>query len=56
MKASAIVEALRSLFKVRQPVFIWGGPGCGKSAVTRQTAAALNSNWEIERHCSAPIR
>lgn len=41
MKASAIVTALRALLAARQPVFIWGGPGIGKSAVVRQLAAGL---------------
>ena len=41
MKASAISSALRTLVAARQPVFIWGGPGIGKSAVVRQLAAAL---------------
>jgi MoxR-like ATPase len=42
MKPSAIAEALRVLVSARQPVFIWGAPGCGKSAVTRQLAESLN--------------
>lgn len=41
MKASAIVRSLRSLIHARQPVFLWGSPGCGKSSVVRQLAAAL---------------
>jgi len=41
MKPSAISQALRVLVAARQPVFIWGAPGCGKSAVTRQLAEAL---------------
>ena len=41
MKASVISAALRSLVSARQPVFIWGGPGIGKSAVVRQLASAL---------------
>jgi MoxR-like ATPase len=41
MKPTAIAQALRVLIAVRQPVFIWGPPGCGKSAVTRQLAEAL---------------
>jgi MoxR-like ATPase len=42
MKASAIFAALRALgVGARQPVFIWGAPGCGKSAVVRQLAEAL---------------
>jgi hypothetical protein len=41
MKASAIRAALRTLVSARQPVFIWGGPGIGKSAIVRQLAAGL---------------
>jgi hypothetical protein len=41
MKASVISSALRTLVGARQPVFIWGGPGIGKSAVVRQLAEAL---------------
>jgi MoxR-like ATPase len=41
MKPSAIVQALHVLVAARQPVFIWGVPGCGKSALTRQLAETL---------------
>jgi MoxR-like ATPase len=41
MKASAISETLAVLVAARQPVFVWGGPGIGKSAVVRQLAQAL---------------
>src|SRR5258708_9558867 len=41
MKASAVANALRTLIAARQPVFIWGSPGIGKSAVIRQLASAL---------------
>ena len=41
MKASAITNALHTLFAAQQPVFIWGGPGIGKSAVVRQLARKL---------------
>ena len=40
MKASAILRALSTLLAARQPVFIWGGPGVGKSSVVKQLAAA----------------
>jgi hypothetical protein len=42
MKASAICGALRALIAARQPVFLWGGPGIGKSAIVRQLAAELS--------------
>ena len=41
MKASAISAALRTLVAANQPVFIWGGPGLGKSAIVRQLADRL---------------
>jgi MoxR-like ATPase len=41
MKSSAISSALRTLVAARQPVFVWGGPGIGKSAVVRQLSARL---------------
>lgn len=41
MKASAISSALKTLIVVRQPAFIWGGPGIGKSSVVRQLAHEL---------------
>ena len=41
MKASSICIALRALVSARQPVFIWGGPGIGKSAVVHQLATIL---------------
>src|SRR5215469_7643811 len=41
MKASFISSALRTLVAARQPVFIWGGPGIGKSAIVAQLAKAL---------------
>src|SRR5260370_11684925 len=42
MKASARSSALRALIGARQPVFIWGGPGVGKSAVVHQLASILS--------------
>ena len=41
MKASAVAAALNLLVSARQPVFIWGGPGIGKSDVVRQLAKAM---------------
>ncbi len=38
MKPSDISEALNGLIDARQSVFIWGGPGVGKSGVVRQVA------------------
>ena len=41
MKASAVSTAVRALIASGQPVFIWGGPGIGKSAVVAQVASAM---------------
>src|SRR5215813_4619667 len=40
MKASAIFEAVNLLVEARQPVFVWGEPGIGKSEVMFQIAEA----------------
>ena len=42
MKATAIASALRTLIGAHQPVFVWGGPGVGKSAVVAQVADSLS--------------
>jgi len=42
MKASAISDALHVLVAARRPVFIWGGPGVGKSSIVKQLAETLN--------------
>jgi hypothetical protein len=41
MKAQQIGAALTQLFDIRQPVFLWGPPGVGKSQVVAQTAEKL---------------
>ncbi len=41
MKASAIFASLGALVSTRQPVFIWGGPGIGKSSIVAQLAGSL---------------
>jgi hypothetical protein len=38
MKASTIFAALQTLVDARQPVFIWGGPGIGKSSIVKKLA------------------
>lgn len=40
MKASDIFAAVNLLVEARQPVFVWGQPGIGKSDVMAQVAAA----------------
>ena len=39
MKPTRIHNALKTLTRLRQPVFVWGPPGIGKSAVVAQVAA-----------------
>ncbi|MUM78691.1 AAA domain-containing protein [Pseudodesulfovibrio sp. F-1] len=41
MTPSQIKASLRTLIPIRQPVFIWGPPGVGKSQVVAQVAAEL---------------
>ena len=45
MKASSISASLVSLFSIRQPVFIWGPPGIGKSQVVK--SCALEQGLEL---------
>ncbi|WP_428559454.1 MAG: AAA family ATPase [Solidesulfovibrio sp. DCME] len=42
MIPSHVARALETLLAARQPVFLWGPPGVGKSQVVAQTAAALD--------------
>jgi hypothetical protein len=42
MKASSIAAALKALLAARQPAFIWGAPGIGKSSVVAQFANSLS--------------
>src|SRR5437867_3167799 len=46
MKASSVAHALGVLIKARQPVFIWGGPGIGKSSIVRQLAQTLRQTLQ----------
>ncbi|MCT4535142.1 MoxR family ATPase [Halodesulfovibrio sp.] len=39
MRPSEITSALETLITVKQPVFIWGAPGVGKSQIVSQLAA-----------------
>lgn len=41
MGPKQIASALRTLLSIRQPVFLWGAPGVGKSQVVAQTARSL---------------
>lgn len=38
MKPSRIIETLKTLLEIQQPVFVWGPPGVGKSQVVAQVA------------------
>lgn len=38
MKPSQILAALATLLDIRQPAFLWGAPGVGKSQVVAQAA------------------
>jgi hypothetical protein len=42
MKASAVILSLHSLIPARQPTFLWGGPGLGKSDIVRLVAKQRN--------------
>ena len=42
MIPSEVLSALQTLIKIRQPVFLWGPPGVGKSQIVAQTAHAMN--------------
>ncbi len=42
MKPSRINTTLKRLIRIRQPVFIWGPPGVGKSQVVSQVAEQLD--------------
>ncbi|HVH88371.1 MAG TPA: hypothetical protein VM912_16745 [Terriglobales bacterium] len=53
MKSSSICRALGALIAVRQPVFVWGGPGIGKSAIVHQLAENLGIRLRMcERYYS----
>ena len=40
MKPAAAARALTHLIKIKQPTFLWGPPGVGKSSIARQVALA----------------
>lgn len=42
MKPSFVHEAVEHCLSIKQPVFIWGPPGAGKSSVVAQVAKASN--------------
>ena len=41
MKPSMIKEAVKVHYKAKQPMFLWGGPGVGKSQVIKQATEEL---------------
>lgn len=42
MRPSEVATALQTCIRAKQPAIVWGGPGIGKSQLSRQVAAALN--------------
>jgi len=49
MKASDLQTALDHLLNTKQPVFIWGAPGVGKSQIVKQTAEKHDLKFQDER-------
>jgi len=43
MKPQAAIRALAHLIAIKQPTFLWGPPGVGKSSIVRQVAEAYGS-------------
>lgn len=43
MKSSNVFKALTKLISIRQPVFVWGAPGVGKSQTLKQVASFLTA-------------
>ena len=41
MRPRELSNALRCLLPARRPIYLWGSPGVGKSAVVRQAAETL---------------
>ncbi len=41
LRPSELAETLAVLVQAKQPCMVWGGPGCGKSQVSNQTADRL---------------
>jgi hypothetical protein len=41
VRPTEVRQALEALIPTGRPVFVWGPPGCGKSALVRQAAEAL---------------
>ena len=50
MKASVVSRSLKALVVgERQPAFLWGGPGIGKSSVVAQVANSLHRSLQDVR-------
>lgn len=49
MNYSGLKRALRIAIKAVRPVFVWGGPGTGKSSVVYQVAKELGYNFKDTR-------
>ena len=44
MKPSHILDNLKNLIQIRQPVFVWGAPGVGKSRLITEFSSAMAEN------------
>lgn len=44
MNAKQLVDAIRLSYEIRQPLFIWGNPGIGKSQIVSQAARDMGIN------------
>ena len=40
LRPSALADVPATLVEARQPVIVWGPPGCAKSQIAQQVAAA----------------
>ena len=45
LRPSALADALARLVEARQPVIVWGPPGCAKSQIAQQVAAASHRTY-----------
>lgn len=45
MGPKRVKEALRTLYNAKQPAYLWGAPGIGKTSVTGQTAAEIGIDF-----------
>jgi len=48
MKSSQLKQTLAAMYHMRRPVFLWGAPGIGKSAVFKQVHQDLKKELKID--------